>query len=92
MENIKKQIINTIAHYGASNARISSRQYMKLKEWILPYLIGECGLGDPGIISIEKMRKFIDSWEADDLNEKDYKYYYVDKDSNGKSFWDFLRM
>ena len=92
MDNAKIKLLETLALYGASNAKISKKQEMKLKEYILPYLWDELNFGweNGGIIKNKEMRKFIDSWEADDLNEKDYKYYYVDKNSSGKSLWDLF--
>ena len=90
MENSKKQLLKTLAHYGACNAKLSKKQEMKLKEWILPYLLDELRNGGSSPMNIKEMRKFIDRWEADDLNEKDYKYYYVDKNSDGKSIWDIV--
>lgn len=90
MENFKKQLIKTLAHYGASNAKISKKQEMKLKEWILPYSLDEFDLGGFGPMNINDMRRFIDEWESDDLNKKDFKYYYVDKNSDGKSLWDLV--
>jgi hypothetical protein len=90
MDNKKRQLIKTLAHYGAVNAKLSKKQQMKLREWVLPYLMDEFGLGGQGPMSIKDMRKFIDNWEVDDLKEKDYKYYYVDKNSDGKSLWDLI--
>lgn len=41
-------------------------------------------------MKMKEIRKFIDTWEAEDLNEVDYKYYYVNKNSSGKSLWDIF--
>ena len=90
MPNLKMQLIGTLLMYGARNAKISRKQEMKLKEYVLPYLTEELSLGGYGPMKIQDIRKFIDSWEASDLNETDYKYYYVKKNSDGKSLWDLF--
>lgn len=90
MKDIKKQLLKTLTIYGASNAKLSKKQEMKLKEYILPYLMDEFNLGGSGPIDIKEMRKFIDGWESNDLNENDFKYYYVNKDSDGSSLWDWI--
>lgn len=90
MDNSKKQLIKTLLTYGALNAKISKKQKMKLKEWIIPYLIDELNFNGLNSMKIMDMRKLIDKWETEDLNEKDYKYYYVNKDSDGKSLWDLI--
>ena len=89
-EKLKKQLIYTLAHYGASNAKLNKKQEVKLKEWILAYLSDEMGLSGSGPMKIKDMRIFIDKWERSDLNEVDYQHYYVDKKSDGKSLWDLF--
>lgn len=90
MDSFKKQLLYTLAQYGARRAKISNKQKMKLEKWILPYLMDELGGSRAGPIDIKEIRKFIDSWESDDLNEEDYKYYYVDKSGKGNSLWDLI--
>jgi hypothetical protein len=106
MENVKKSLIETLLIYGAMNAKINKKQEMKLREWIIPSLLqeyndGKIGMGHSEIMNIKNLRKFIDRWEGigkgfnkdfnkEDLNEKDYKYYYVDKNSDGSSLWDLI--
>ena len=89
-ERLNRQLIYTLAHYGASNAKLSKKQEIKLKEWILAYLLDEMGFGGDGPMKIKDMRIFIDRWEHSDLNSADYQHYYVDKESDGKSLWDLF--
>jgi hypothetical protein len=101
MENIKKSLIETLLIYGSMNAKISKKQEMKLREWIIPNLLqeyndGEIGTGNGEIMNIKDLRKFVDRWEGKgkgfdgvDLDEGD-KYYYVNKNSDGKSLWDLI--
>ncbi len=90
MEKIKQQLIKTLLVYGATNAKINKKQQMKLREWIIPHLMGELDFSGNGPMKIQDMRKFIDRWEADGLKKEDYEYYYVDKNSSGKSLWDLI--
>ena len=74
MDRLKKQLINTLAHYGARNVTISRKQQMKLREWILPYLIDEFELGGFGPMKIEEMRKFI-ALQAEHISAADARRY-----------------
>lgn len=90
MNKEQKQLIYTLVHYGARSAKLSSKQERKLDEWILAYLMDDLGLSGHSPMTIKEMRKYIDKWEHSDLNAKDYNHYYVDKESNGNSIWDFF--
>ncbi len=88
-EQVRKRLLGYLLWAGASSIKLSKKQEMKLKEWIIPYVCDELGLSTEPL-KMEYIRKFIDSWESSDLNPDDYKHYYVDKNSNGKSLWDLV--
>lgn len=90
MTKEEKQLIYTLVRAGTKNLRISKKQEMKLNEWIIAYLLDEIELSGQGPMLIEKIRILIDRWENPELNENDYKYYYVDKNTDGKSPRDLL--
>lgn len=75
----KRQLIHTLAHYGARSARLNRKQQMKLRTWVLPYLLNELELGNQGPMKIEDMRMFVDQWEHPDLNSEEYRHYYIIK-------------
>ncbi len=89
MDKETQKLIYFLLQSWSRSLKISSKQKMKLSEWIIPNLMSELKL-KTDIMNIKDIRKYIDSWESKDLNEDEYKYYYVDKNSNGKSFWDFI--
>ena len=61
MDKLKKQLIKTLAYYGARSIKISKKQEMKLREWIIPYLMDKFELGGSELMNIKDLRKFIDS-------------------------------
>jgi hypothetical protein len=99
MHKTKIKLLETLALNGTRGLRLNNKQKKKLQEYILPNLWDELNFGfeNGGVLEIKEMRKFIDRWEGKnkgidgkDLNEKDYKYYYVNKDSDGSSLWDIV--
>jgi hypothetical protein len=84
----KKKLLGYLTYAGTRNLKISNKQEMKLREWILPSLNDEHELSSAPL-PISDIRKFIDEWENSDLNKSSYEYYYVIKRSEGKNFfWD----
>lgn len=84
-----KRVVVNLMQAGARSLKLSKRQEMKLREWIIPYTCDELGLSSESI-KIQELRKFIDQWERVDLSPEKYEHYYVDKNSDGKSLWDVL--
>jgi hypothetical protein len=90
-ESFKRRLLGNIIRAGARNFKISKKQEMKLSEWIVPYLSTEFGGLSSEPLNMKDIRIFIDQWESSDLKEGAYKYYYVKKNSEGKSFfWDWF--
>lgn len=81
-DQFKRRLIGNLAAIGARSLKLSGKRQMKLREWIVPYLVTEFDMTTEPL-PIEEIRKFIDQWESADLDEGSYKYYYVDKDSKG---------
>ena len=92
MENIKKSLIETLLVYGAMNAKISKKQKMKLREWIIPNILqeyndGKIGTGNGEIMNIKDLLNGPDGIEKlldlfDIKYEKDYGFYKLMNGSN----------
>jgi hypothetical protein len=53
----KKHLVAYLATVGACSIKITKRQEMKLKTWILPYLQDEIEIGSASPIPIIEIRK-----------------------------------
>lgn len=84
-----RRLIYTLVHYGARVAKLSRKQENKLREWVLAYATDELGLSTSPM-KIQDLRKYIDAWEHRDLSPENHKHYYVQKNTSGKSLWDFF--
>lgn len=78
----KKRLVADLMKAGSRNLQLNHEREMKLREWIVPYLIGEFEVGGTPL-TITEMRKFIDEWKHEDLTVGDYDHYYVADISNG---------
>jgi len=87
--NKEKQLVAYLINTGARALRVSKKQEMKLREWIVAYLLTDMGLSSSPM-PIEEVRTFIDQWENPELSEQNHKYYYVDKNTTGKSMRDLV--